>query len=167
MIRVDVLTVLAPGEVLRPEAADALTRQGAVELRHFFAEGRRRPGESRVETITRARNAVRAQGDAHFVFYLDRDVVLPDRGIELLALHLHFHRHYAALGINYQEEAPRTPASHVAMGSLLTYRALLNRFPLRCEPDRCECHCYLHDLRGAGYGIDYLPGLRAQHRKHG
>ena len=163
MIRVDILTVLAPAEVMHPAAESALREQGAVELRHFFSEGRRLPGERRVEAIVRARNAVKTQGAARFVMFVDRDVALPSGGIETLVFNLLLNRHHAALGINYQEARPRSPAPHVAMGALLTYRRILEAMPIRCAPGRCECSCFGEDLRRAGYGIDYLPGLKAEH----
>src|SRR5436305_10443589 len=100
MIEVDLLTVLAPGEAILPAALEALEDQGCVRLRHFFAEGRRLPGEGRVETIARARNEAAGLGDAPFAMFLDRDVVLPPRGIEKLAFGLCLTPGYAALGIN-------------------------------------------------------------------
>ncbi len=163
---VDVLTVLAPGESLWPEALAALDRQGFVEFRHFFTEGRRRPGERRVETIARARNAAKEHGNAPYVLFLDRDVVLPERGIERLAFALALHPDYGALGIDYQGESP-SPAPHVAMGAVLFRRSVLQQVRFRTEPSRCECWCCCVDVRRLGYRIDYLPNLRAEHRKTG
>ena len=164
MIEVDVLTLLAPGERMWPEALAALEDQGFVRVRHFFTEGRRQPGEDRIQTIARARNEAKAQGTAPYVLFLDRDVVLPPRGIERLAFGLAVHREYGALGINYQSPAP-SPAPHVAMGAVLFRRSVLEQIRFRTEPGRCECLCCCLDLRRLGYQIDYLPNVRAEHPK--
>jgi hypothetical protein len=163
MVEVDVLTLLAPGEVLCPPAREALEDQGFVRLRQHFVEGRQRPGESRVETIARARNEAKRLGSARFALFLDRDVVLPPRGIEKLVFGLAFNPGHAALGINYQGDPPRLPAAHVAMGAVLFHRSILQQVVFRSAPGRCECSCCCEDLRRMGYEIDYLPGLRAEH----
>ena len=164
MIEVDVLTLLAPGERMWPGALAALEDQGFVRVRHFFTEGRRRPGEDRIQTIARARNEAKTQGAAPYVLFLDRDVVLPPRGIERLAFGLALHWEYGALGINYQSPAP-SPAQHVAMGAVLFRRPVLEQIRFRTEPGRCECLCCCLDLRQLGYEIDYLPTIRAEHPK--
>lgn len=165
MIRIDILTVLAPGECLCPAALEALNHQGNVRLEYFQAEGKRLPGENRVGAITRARNEARRQGSAHYAFFLDRDVVLPPLALEKLAFGLALRPHHAALAANYQDEPPYSPAPHVAMGAVLWVRPLLEKLHFRWEPRRCECLCACLDLRKQGYEIDYLPGLRADHAK--
>jgi hypothetical protein len=164
MVTVDVLTLLAPGESVPDPAVRALARQGAMRLVAHQVVGRGAPGEDRVQTIARARNAARALGDAPYVLFLDRDVVLPDAGIEHLLIGLFANPQYAALGINYQDPVAG-PAIHVAMGCTLFYRSILERLEFRTVPGRCECLCCCEDIRRMGYRIDYLPGLRAEHLK--
>jgi hypothetical protein len=159
---VDVLTILAPGEAVRPEALAALSRQGSIRVHHYFAEGRPLPGESRVETIARARNLVKSRGNSDLALFLDRDVVLPDCGLEHLAAALEDSPAFGALGIDYG--APQTsPGPHVAMGALMFRRPVLEQLRIRSEPGVCECECCCADLRAMGYQIDYLKGLRAEH----
>src|SRR5262249_38320271 len=55
------------------------------------------------------------------------------------------------------------PAAHVAMGAVMFLRPVLQRIRFRSEPGRCECSCCCEDIRKMGYGIDYLPGVRAEH----
>lgn len=163
MIPVDVLTVLRPGHAICPPVLEALKNQGGVRLEHHVVEGKRFPGEGRVAAIARARNQAKTRGTAHYALFLDRDVVLPPLGIEALVYGLIFNPRYAALGINYQAEV-RTPwAAHVAMGATLFIRPILERIQFRAEGRRCECSCCCADIRRMGYGIDYVPGLRAEH----
>jgi hypothetical protein len=164
VLEVDVLTILGTGQHMVPQALDALSCQGHVRLSHHRVPGPRLSGESRVAAIARARNRARRYGTAPLAFFLDRDVVLPPRGIERLAFALHLNPGYAALGINYQGPAPR-PAPHVAMGAVLFFRTVLVGIEFRSEPGRCECSCCCADLRRAGYAIDYLPGVEAAHLK--
>src|SRR3954453_7858254 len=148
-MNVDVLTVLAPGEVVRPEALAALEQQGEVELRHYFAEGRRQRGESRSATVARARNVVKEQGDSDLALFMDRDVVLPAGGIARLVHALLADPACGALGITYQGPQP-SPAEHVAMGAVLFRRAVLRQIRFRTEPGRCECFCCCEDVRRLG-----------------
>jgi hypothetical protein len=167
VIPVDVLTVLAPGEWICAPVLEALKNQGEVTLDYHIVPGERRPGETRVEAIARARNRAKAGGTALYALFLDRDVVLPPLGIEQLVYSLILSPQYAALGINYQEEV-RTPwAAHVAMGATLFIRPILEQIQFRVEPNTCECYCCCKDIRRMGYCIDYLPGLRAQHLRFG
>lgn len=161
---VDLLTVLAPGERLRPEALAALDRQGAVELRFHSAEGKRRPGESRVETIARARNAVKQLGESPLAMFLDRDVVLPEGAIAALARALEADLALGAVGIDYGPPQSSEPV-HVAMGAVMFRREVLSSLSFRAEPPLCECWCCCRDLRARGLRIEYLPGFRAEHRK--
>lgn len=163
MIPVDVLTVLAPGETICEPVLAALQDQGVVTLAHHVVEGGRRPGESRVEAIAGARNRARWHGTAHYALFLDRDVVLPPLGVEQLVFGLICNPRYAALGINYQDEVRTSWAPHVAMGATLFVRPILEQIQFRVEPGTCECYCCCIDIRRMGYGIDYLPGLRAEH----
>lgn len=162
MFPVDVLTVLAPGQRIYDPVLDALKHQGRVAITHHVVDGPRLKGESRVAAIARARNRAKALGQAHYVLFLDRDVILPPRGIEALILSLLLDPRYAAMGINYEEPAP-PGARHVAMGAALFLRPVLARITFRAEPDRCECLSCCEDLRRMGYRIDYLPGARARH----
>ena len=162
LFHVDVLTLLAPGEAVHPAALEALRNQGRVHVHHHLVEGRPRPGESRIETIARARNRAKGYGRAHYAAFLDRDVVLPPDGLEKLVLGLIFNAHHAALAINYQAPEP-APAAHVAMGSMMLVRPVLEQIHFRTEPGQCECACCCADLRRMGYAVDYLPGLRAEH----
>jgi hypothetical protein len=159
---VDVLTLLAPGQTIYALALEALQHQGHVAITHHVVEGARLPGESRVAAIARARNRAKQLGQAHYVMFLDRDVILPSQGIEALILGLIFDPRYAAMGINYQEPVP-PGAVHVAMGAALFLRPILERIEFRAEPDTCECYSCCEDIRRMGYRIDYLPGLRARH----
>src|SRR5262249_29253352 len=121
MFPVDVLTVLAPGQTIYRPVLDALEHQGCVRIEHHVIAGPRRPGETRVAAIVRARNRAKAAGRAHYVLFLDRDVILPPRGIEALILSLILDPRYAALGINYQ--VPVAPGTdHVAMGAAMFLR---------------------------------------------
>jgi hypothetical protein len=163
-IEVDVLTLLAPGEAIPPPVLAALGDQGAVNLHHHLVRGGGVPGEKRVDTIARARNAAKRHARARFSFFLDRDVVLPPLGIEKLAFGLALNPHHAALGINYQE-ACASPAPHVAMGAVLFHTEVLQQLDFRSQPGCCECSCCCYDVRQLGYEIDYLPGLRAHHLK--
>lgn len=163
MISVDVLTVLRPGHVIGAPVLAALQNQGGVKLEHHVVEGPPLPGEHRFAAIARARNQAKRQGTAHYALFLDRDVVLPPLGIEALVYTLIFNPRYAALGINYQAEVQGAWAVHVAMGATLFVRPILERIQFRSEAGRCDCSSCCADLRGMGYGIDYLPGLRAEH----
>jgi hypothetical protein len=165
VIPVDVLTVLAPGEAIRPPVLAALAEQGCVALTHHVVPGPRRPGEWRAAAIARARNAARRCGDAHYALFLDADVVLPPLGVERLVYGLVLNPGYAALGINYQRDTGELVPLHVAMGATLFYRPVLAAIQFRTEPGRCECTCCCVDLRRLGYEIGYLPGLRAEHLK--
>jgi len=165
MFQVDVLTVLAPGECMRPEALAALSDQGAVHLRHHQEWEPRRAGENRYQAIARARNQIKQWGQSPYLLFLDRDVVLPQGGIERLVLWLLFNPGYAGIGFNYQDPAP-TPAPHVALGATLFVRGILERFSFRAAAGQCECACLCTDLRAAGYQIDYFPGYRATHVGH-
>ena len=167
MFVVDVLTVLAPGDAVSPQVLESLRNQGCVELRHHVIDGPRRAGELRARAIARARNRAKWVGSAHYALFLDRDVVLPPAGVEKLVCGLLFNPHYAALGINYQAEERGPGARHVAMGATLFIRPILEQIHFRAEPDRCECYCCCSDLRRMGYGIDYCPGLRAEHQRRG
>lgn len=159
---VDVLTVLAPGQAIYAPVLEALKHQGHVTIEHHVVEGPRLPGEPRVAAIARARNQAKGVGQAHYVLFLDRDVILPPHGIEALVLGLILDPRYAAVGINYQEPVPPgTP--HVAMGAVLFIRPILEQIHFRAEPDTCECCSCCEDIRRMGYRIDYLPGLRARH----
>ncbi|MGV3721262.1 MAG: hypothetical protein ACO1SX_10180 [Actinomycetota bacterium] len=164
MIEVDVLTILGTGETVLPQVSDALSDQGCVRLRRYETPGPRIGGEGRMDAIVRARNAARTCGAASLAFFLDRDVALPPRAIERLAFALKLNPAYAALGVDYQGGGS-SPARHVAMGAVLIQRSVLARMEFRWAPNRCECSCFCDDLRAAGYGIDYLPGLRASHLK--
>jgi hypothetical protein len=164
MLEIDLLTLLAPAESVPAPVEAALARQGNLKLRRHLVEGCPLPGETRVETIARARNEARGRGSQPLVMFLDRDVLLPDGGIERLALALAFRRSYAALGINYQSPV-ELPAVHVAMGATLFHRSVLERLTFRTEPGMCECLCCCLDVRAMGYCIDYLPGLTAEHWK--
>lgn len=164
MFEVDVLTVLAPGEVMRAEALEALRDQGAVTLHHYFAPGRRLQPDSRAQTIARARNAVKRQGGASLALFLDRDVILPPGAIEALAKALTNAPHYGALGIDYGPTQP-LPARHIGMGAMMLPRPILERIDFRAEPRRCECQICCDDLREWGFQVDYLPGFRAGHAK--
>jgi hypothetical protein len=163
MIPVDVLTPLKPGHTIPDRVLEALEDQGDVSLRHYVVEGPPRPGEPRTLTIARARNRAKALGSARYVMFLDRDIVLPPRGIEKLVYALRFNPRYAALGINCREEVPPPVAPHVAMAAALFHRPLLDRITFRAEPHICECYFCRRDLRRMGYCIDYIPGLRAEH----
>ena len=163
---VDVLTPLAPGETVHPRVLEALRDQGRVAVRHHLVEGRPLRGESRVDTIARARNRAKGYGGAHYAVFLDRDVVLPPGGLEKLVLGLIFNPHHAAFAIDYQCSEP-APASHVAMGSMMLVRPVLEQLHFRAEPGRCECACCCADLRRMGYAVDYLPRLRAEHLRQG
>jgi hypothetical protein len=159
---VDVLTVVAPGQAIYAPVLEALKQQGHVTIEHHVVEGPRLPGEDRVAAIARARNRAKELGQAHYVLFLDRDVVLPPGGIEALVLSLIFDPRYAAMGINYQE--PVSPgAAHVAMGAVLFIRPILEQIQFRAETDMCECYSCCEDIRRLGYRIDYLPGMRARH----
>lgn len=164
MVCVDVVTLLAPGESVPAPVEAALERQGALRLRRHFVEGRIGPGEDRVAAIARARNRGKYRGAEPLLMFLDRDVLIPDEGVERLVFALAANRHHAGLGINYQDPV-EGPAEHVAMGATLFHRAALDRILFRTEPGCCECLCCCRDLRALGYAIDYLPGLRAQHWK--
>jgi len=163
MIPVDVLTVLRPGDAICAPALEALAGQSGVKLEHHVVEGPRLPGEGRYAAIARARNHAKALGTAHYALFLDWDVVLPPLGIEALVYGLIFNPRYAALGINYQEEVKRSWSVHVAMGATLFIRPILERIQFRSVAGRCECSSCCVDIRRMGYGIDYLPGLRAEH----
>jgi hypothetical protein len=167
MIPVDVLTVLAPGAVIAPPVLDALRNQGGVILEHRVVEGPCLPGERRVCAIARARNQAKTCGHAHYALFLDSDVVLPPLGIQQLLFGLLFSPHYAALGINYQDEVHTPLPAHVAMGATLFYRPILERIQFRVEPGTCECYCCCQDIRRMGYLIGYLPGIRAEHLRGG
>jgi hypothetical protein len=159
---IDVLTLLAPGQTIYPPVLEALKHQGHVTIAHHVVEGARLPGETRVAAIARARNRAKQLGQAHYVMFLDRDVILPPHGIEALILGLIFDPRYAAMGINYQEPVP-SGALHVAMGAALFIRPILEQIQFRAEPDTCECYSCCEDIRRMGYRIDYLPGMRARH----
>src|SRR5947209_15617386 len=118
MFPVDVLTVLAPGQTIYRSVLEALECQGCVTIEHHMVGGPRLPGETRVAAIARARNRSKQHGQAHYVMFLDRDVVLPPRGIEALILGLILDPRHAALGINYQEPVS-SGAVHVAMGAAM------------------------------------------------
>jgi hypothetical protein len=153
---------LAPGQTIYGPVLEALKHQGHVTITHHVVEGPCLPGESRVAAIARARNRAKQLGQAHYVMFLDRDVVLPPQGIEALILGLIFDPRYAAMGINYQEPVP--PGSpHVAMGAVLFVRPVLERIEFRAERDACECYTCCEDIRRMGYRIDYVPGMRARH----
>jgi hypothetical protein len=164
MLEVDLLTVLAPGEVVHRQAREALRRQGDVVLRPYFAVGRRIFPATRKETIAAARNTVKRLGNSPLAFFLDRDVVLPPGVIPALASALEQNPRYGALGVDYGPPQP-SPAPHVAMGAVLFRREVLERITFRTAPRRCECQCCCDDLRALGYEIDYLPGWRAEHAK--
>jgi hypothetical protein len=159
--KLDILTILAPGESVRPEALAALAAPEGIEIRHYFAEGRRFPGEMRIDAIVRARNAVKQMGEAELAMFLDRDVALPAGAVLRLARMLHEDPSYGALGVDYQSGAGH--AGHVAMGALMFRRAVLDQIRIRAEPGRCECACCCADLRAMGYRVEYAAGLRARH----
>ncbi len=166
MFTVDVVTLLEPGKTIPEPVLAALGEQGLVTVRHHVIDGPRQPGEDRISAIARARNRAREVGDAHYVMFLDSDVVLPPLGIERLIYGLIFNPAYAALGINYQD-AVSLGAAHVAMGAVLFYRPILAQIQFRSGPNMCECYGCCIDLRAMGYGIDYLPDLRAEHLRGG
>src|SRR3954451_20269590 len=162
MFSVDVLIVLAPGQVIYAPVLRALQDQGCVTIEHHVVDGPRLPEETRVAAIARARNRAKQLGQAHYVLFLDRDVILPPQGIEALIVGLIVNPRYAALGINYQ--GPVAPGTdHVAMGAAMFLRPILEQITFRAEPHRCECACCCEDVRRMGYLIDYLPGMCARH----
>jgi hypothetical protein len=163
MFDVDVLTPLKPGHEIYPEVSSALERQGDVRIRHFVVDGAPFPGEAKFVAITRARNRAKRLGEAPFALFLDRDIVLPDNGVEFLVYALCLNPKYAALGINCQWEYRSPVAPHVGMGCLLFHRRILDRIQFRSRPDVCECYYCRLDLRRMGYCVDYIPKLRAMH----
>ncbi len=167
MIPVDVLTVLGPGRTVHESVLSALQDQGDVTLEHHIVEGTHPlPGEGRIDAIARTRNRAKNMGTAHYVMFLDDDVVLPPKAIEKLVFALFFNPRYAAIGIDYQDLHQPSPwAVHVAMGSVMFIRPILEQIHFRTEPDKCECYCCCDDIRRMGYLIDYLPGVRAEHLK--
>jgi hypothetical protein len=167
MFQVDVLTVLGPDRTICEPVLSALKNQGDVELKHYVIHGTPLlPWEDRIYAIARARNHAKKEGDAHYVMFLDDDVVLPSLGIEKLVYALLFSPHHAAVGIDYQGmHQPFLLSVHVAMGAVLFIRPILEQINFRAEPGKCECLCCCEDIRRMGYLIDYLPGLRAEHLK--
>lgn len=165
MIPVDVLTVLGPGRTIREPVLSALNNQGDVILKHHVVAGSPPlPGEDRIDAIARARNRAKRMGTAHYVMFLDDDVVLPPQGIEKLIHALFFNRRYAAIGIDYQGHAQQSIwMAHVAMGAVMFIRPILEQINFRTEPGQCECYCCCKDIRRMGYLVGYLPGLRAEH----
>ena len=167
MIPVDVLTVLGPGRKIHKDVLFALDDQSDVTLKHYILDGE--PplyGEGRIEAIARSRNRAKNLGTAHYVMFLDDDVVLPNDGIKDLAYALFFNQNYAAIGIDYQN-IPNQPfgRAHVAMGAVMFLRPILEQIYFRTEPNKCECLCCCEDIRQMGYLIDYLPGVQAKHLK--
>jgi hypothetical protein len=164
MITLDVLTPLKQGHTVHPAVLDALEKQEGVAFRHYIVEGPPRlPGENRFSAIARARNKAKRFGEAHFVLFLDRDIVLPSRGLERLAYTLVFQRRYAALGISCEARCPPLNSRHVGMGAMLVYRSVLDRLSFRTERDICECYFFCEDVRRMGYKVSYLPRLKALH----
>ena len=167
LIPVDVLTVLGPGRKILEPVLSALDNQGKVKIQHHIIEGSGPlPGEGRIEAIARARNQAKFMGNAHYVVFLDDDVVLPPFGLEQLAYALFFNHRYAAIGIDYQN-VPVNPfwGVHVAMGAVMFLRPILEQIYFRTEPNKCECYCCCEDIRRMGYLIDYLSGVQAKHLK--
>ncbi len=167
MIDVDVLTVLGPRMSIYDRVLSALKVQGNVNLRHYIFEGKAPlPGEDRITAIAKARNCAKEIGDSHYAMFLDYDVVLPPLGIEKLVYALIFNPHYAAIGIDYQNiDQSSFPYIHVAMGSVLFIRPILQQIVFRTEPGKCECYCCCEDIWRMGYLIGYLPDLKAEHIK--
>ncbi len=167
MIDVDVLTVLGPGMSVHDRVLSALKNQGDVNLKHYIVEGQALlPGEDRITAIAKARNCAKELGDSHYAMFLDYDVVLPPSGIEKLVYALILNPYYAAIGIDYQNIfQPSVLNIHVAMGSVLFIRPILQKIVFRTEPGKCECYCCCEDIRQMGYLIGYLPDLRAEHIK--
>ena len=161
---IDVLTVLKSGHVILEPVMQALRLQGDVTLNHYVVPGPLQlPHETRYSAIARARNKAKAFGSASLAMFLDRDIVLPPGGIEKLAWTLCAHPQYAAIGIDYQDEASYSRGVHVSMGAILIHRSMFDRVTFRVEGDRCECWSFCRDLRCMGYKVDYIPGLKATH----
>ncbi len=167
MIPVDVLTVLGPGRKILEPVLAALENQGDVELKHYVVDGPpRRPGESRVSAIARARNLAKWHGDSHYAMFLDDDIVLPEKGIEKLVYALVFNNRYAAIGIDCQNlHQPSSWNVHVGMGAVMFVRPILEKVQFREELGTCECYCCCEDIRGMGYLVDYLPEVQGKHLK--
>jgi hypothetical protein len=162
-----------PAHVLR-----GIRAQLGVRLAVHRVDGRARPGEHRMDTITRARNRGSRLGSSPWIMFLDDDVLLGPGCVALLLEELCRRPGYAALAADYLGELgdrsnlgirspsgglPATP--HVAMGATLFRRDLLSHLSFRWESGRCECQCCCDDLRRAGFGIAYLPGAIATHRR--
>jgi hypothetical protein len=160
MSRVDVMTVLAPGQTMAPDARDALQRQGDLLLTHYRLRDARRWGEGKTESIARARNEMKLLGSSPYLMFVDSDVALPPLGIQRLLLGLQMDATYGALGIDYQG---MESGGHVAMGAVLFRRSVLDRIQFRWQPGICECACCCEDVRALGYRMAYLPGLKAKH----
>jgi len=167
LIPVDILTVLGVGRKIQEPVLEALKIQGEVQLKHYIVEDTfHQPNEDRIQAIAQVRNRAKKMGNAHYVMFLDDDVVLPPKGIEKLVYAIFFNPHYAAIGIDYQGHSQPSPwTNHVAMGAVMFVRPILERIHFRTEPNRCECDCCCEDIRRMGYLIDYLPGIKAKHLK--
>lgn len=124
------------------------------------------PGESRTDTIARARNLAKTAGTEHYAMFLDDYVVLPPSGIQRIIHAFVFNRSHAAIGIDYQKYVQPYPwAPHIAMGAVVFLLPILEQIHFRTEPNKCECLCCCEDIRRMGYRIDYLPGAQGKHLK--
>lgn len=142
--------------------------QPGVQLYVHRVIGRPAPGDRhRRQTIARARNAGQRRGSSPWLMFLDDDVALAPGSIRRLVAFLQSQPSYGAVAVDYLGQSDGQLTPHVAMGATLFRRAVLQQIRFRAESERCECQCCCDDLRRLGYGICYLPRLRARHLEKG
>jgi hypothetical protein len=176
---IDLIVLCRDGGPPPVHVVGGIQAQHAVKLAIHLVDGRPRPGDAgRMDTITRARNRGSRLGSAPWLMFLDDDVELGPGCVAMLLEELRRRPGYAAMAADYLGELgdrsnlglrrpsgglPATP--HVGMGAALFRREVLAHLSFRWEPGRCECECCCDDLRRAGFGIAYLPGALATHRR--
>ena len=104
------------------------------------------------------------------MMFVDDDVVLGPGCVGSLLRALEARVEFAALAADYLNEMKKGRGNwdyprHVGMGATLFRREPLDSLTFRWEDEKCECQCCCDDLRMAGYGIGYVPGVDARHKR--
>jgi hypothetical protein len=162
---VDLVVLSRDESALPAEVQRGIAAQTDSRLTIHRVTGPPRPDDAnRWQTIARARNQGKLMGRSEWLMFLDDDVALAPGCVRRLWEDLQRRPAFGALAADYLGESRAdAPPRHVGMGATLFRRAALREIRFRWRPGRCECQCCCDDLRRNGYGIDYIPTVRAIH----
>jgi hypothetical protein len=168
---VDIVLLTRDASPISDDVLGAIEAQvSVIPLLHRVIGAPRQDDAHRWQTIARARNEGKKLGASPWLMFVDDDVVLSRGCVIGLLQTLQARVEFAAFAADYNHEMkagrghwdyPR----HVGMGATLFRRERLESLTFRWEDKQCECQCCCDDLRRSGYGIGYVPGVIARHKR--